>query len=171
MNELDLPLAPVLLLRHHGARGVPGACLHQSVRRCPDDSRTVASGRLVPRSGRAGSPSILGWHPMGCASGLAVLWILLFLLRVLSRSVPPPVVLLGLIGAPAAMIVLLRSIRSTWLAGGSRQLGAFSALRGVCLCGLVDQVLFSGQGRGMSRWARMIRWVGVSRSRTGPVAV
>ncbi len=50
-------------------------------------------------------------------------------------------------------------------------LGAFSALRGVCLCGLVDQVLFSGQGRGMSRWARMIRWVGVSRSRTGPVAV
>src|SRR6266536_5668817 len=53
---------------------------------------------------------------------------------------------------------------------GAGALGAFSALRGVCLCGLVDQVLFSGQGRGMSRWARMIRWVGVSRSRTGPVA-
>src|SRR6266536_5875607 len=50
-------------------------------------------------------------------------------------------------------------------------LAAFSALRGVCPCGLVDQLLFSGQVRGMSRWARMIRWVGVSRSRTGPVAV
>ncbi len=66
---------------------------------------------------------------MGCASGLAVLWILLFLLRVLSRSVPPLVVLLGLIGAPAAMIVLLRSIRSTWLAGGSRQLGIVMTAR------------------------------------------
>jgi MOSC domain-containing protein len=29
----------------------------------------------------------------------------------------------------------------------------------------------SGHGRGMSRWARMSRWVGVSRSRTSPLGV
>ena len=82
--------------------------------------------RAEARRRAAAAHSARGWpHDLavGCASGLAVLWILLFLLRVLSRSVPPPVVLLGLIGAPAAMIALLRPIRSTWLAGGSRQLG------------------------------------------------
>ncbi len=93
----------------------------------------VSPGDPVPRAearrrAAAAQPG-RGWlHDLavGCASGLA-LWIGVFnlLLKVLLRSepVPPLVSLLGLIGAPVAMTLLLRSIRSTWLAGGPRRLG------------------------------------------------
>jgi Protein of unknown function (DUF2510) len=95
----------------------------------PSDPLTRAEGR---RRAAAAHPA-RGWlHDLavGYTSSLAV-WIgayqlvrlssLGLLLR--SQRVALLVALLGLIGVPAAMIVLLRWRRSTWLAGGPRRLG------------------------------------------------
>jgi len=90
----------------------------------PSDPLTRAEAR---RRAAAAHPA-RGWlHDLavGSASGLAV-WIGVFelLFGLLWRSQPViPLALLCLIGAPVAVIVLLRSIRSTWLAGGPRRLG------------------------------------------------